>query len=274
MTTLNNIKDYLKYLLKSHNLHGVHSPFIYDLNVNVLNQRVAGTELSNVNKYRNTLQHQKDFIDVEDLGRGSHQLRNRKRLISAIYATASCNKRMGEVLFQLIHHYDYKNILELGTCLGVGTAYIESALRDEVNAQITTIEGSSSLHDFTQTIFHSVFKENKVHFVCGNFDSVLQQVVSNIAPIDLVLIDGNHTYAATIHYFNILVSHLNHTSVLIFDDIYWSSEMKRAWQEIKLHPEVTCTVDLFRWGLVFFRKEMQKEHFTLRFDGFLQAHIG
>ena len=53
-------------------------------------------------------------------------------------------------------------------------------------------------------------------------------------------------------------------SLFIFDDIYWSKGMTEAWEIIKEHPQVTVTVDLFNWGLVFFRKEQAKEHFKIR----------
>jgi hypothetical protein len=41
--------------------------------------------------------------------------------------------------------------------------------------------------------------------------------------------------------------------------------MEEAWEEIKSHPKVTVTIDLFFLGLVFFRKEQVKENFCLRF---------
>jgi hypothetical protein len=37
--------------------------------------------------------------------------------------------------------------------------------------------------------------------------------------------------------------------------LYWSKGMTEAWNEIKKHPPVRVTVDLFLIGLVFFRKE-------------------
>jgi hypothetical protein len=52
--------------------------------------------------------------------------------------------------------------------------------------------------------------------------------------------------------------------VLIFDDIYWSDEMAAAWEKIKLNSAVTLSVDLFYFGIVFFKKEFkEKQHFTL-----------
>ena len=40
--------------------------------------------------------------------------------------------------------------------------------------------------------------------------------------------------------------------------------MERAWEAIKAHPEVRLTVDLFYIGLVFFRRNQPKQHFSLR----------
>jgi hypothetical protein len=40
--------------------------------------------------------------------------------------------------------------------------------------------------------------------------------------------------------------------------------MEEAWAIIKNHPKVTVTIDTFQWGLVFFIKEQEKEHFVIR----------
>jgi hypothetical protein len=42
--------------------------------------------------------------------------------------------------------------------------------------------------------------------------------------------------------------------------------MKAAWQAIKQHPDVRCTIDLFQVGLVFFKQEFKEvRHFCIRF---------
>jgi hypothetical protein len=63
-----------------------------------------------------------------------------------------------------------------------------------------------------------------------------------------------------------LLKSTNQNSVLIFDDIYWTADMTKAWEEIKTHPAVTLSIDLYKVGLIFFRKEnKQKEHFCLKY---------
>ena len=40
--------------------------------------------------------------------------------------------------------------------------------------------------------------------------------------------------------------------------------MQEAWDEIKQHPKVTVTINMYFWGIVFFRLEQAKQHFTIR----------
>jgi hypothetical protein len=54
-------------------------------------------------------------------------------------------------------------------------------------------------------------------------------------------------------------------TVLVLDDIHWSRGMEEAWEQVKAHPRVTVTIDLYNMGLVFLRSEQAKEHFVLRY---------
>src|SRR5690606_17151514 len=99
----------------------------------------------------------------------------------------------------------------------------------------------------------------------GNFDRVLPETIASLERIDFLFIDGNHRKEATINYFFDCLPKLHSASVLIFDDIYWSSGMKEAWREIKAHPDVRVTLDLFHVGIVFLKTDQEKEHFRIRY---------
>jgi hypothetical protein len=82
----------------------------------------------------------------------------------------------------------------------------------------------------------------------------------------MAYIDGNHQYIPTMQYFRDLLKKSDENSFFIFDDIHWSAEMEKAWDEIKQDPAVTLTIDLFYIGLVFFRKENKEPmHYTIRY---------
>ena len=66
-------------------------------------------------------------------------------------------------------------------------------------------------------------------------------------------------------YFRQCLAKAHEDSVFVFDDIYWSAEMERAWKEISSMPEVSAALDLFQIGIVFFRKSQVKEYFTIRY---------
>ena len=78
--------------------------------------------------------------------------------------------------------------------------------------------------------------------------------------------DGNHRYTPTMQYFNLLLAKSDEQSIFIFDDIHWSSEMEKAWEEIKADVRVSLTIDLFYIGIVFLKKgNKEKENFTIKF---------
>ena len=41
--------------------------------------------------------------------------------------------------------------------------------------------------------------------------------------------------------------------------------MEEAWKVICRHPKVKVTIDIYQMGFVFFREELSKEDFILRF---------
>ena len=99
----------------------------------------------------------------------------------------------------------------------------------------------------------------------GSFEEILPQIKKeNIAP-GLVFIDGNHRKEPVLRYFDQIAEMSDNNTVVIIDDIYDSTGMAEAWDEIKKHEKVTCSVDIFRMGIVFFRKGISRIHYVIRY---------
>jgi predicted O-methyltransferase YrrM len=81
----------------------------------------------------------------------------------------------------------------------------------------------------------------------------------------LVFIDGNHRKEAVIRYFNRIADMSDNRTVVIIDDINSSRQMAEAWGEIKNHDNVTVSVDIFRMGVVFFRKDLNHFNYVIRY---------
>ena len=108
-------------------------------------------------------------------------------------------------------------------------------------------------------------KVKNIELVIGNFDENLAKTLASLEQVDLVYFDGNHRKKATLDYFNLCLTKKTNDSIFIFDDIYWSREMKKAWDEIIRNENVTVSIDLFKLGIVFFRSGIPKQHFRLKF---------
>lgn len=253
------IKEYLKFLLKSSNEHGVHSPFIFDLVTKCFYKKNITLKWNDFLDKKQQLLDNKNYIKVTDFGSGSKVFTTNKRQISKITKVAGISNTKAKILIKIIHYFEPKNILEIGTSVGLGTSALKIG---NLNSEIITLEGCPE----TAKVASDLFLKNgfkNIEVIVGDFKQTIPKVLKNNS-FNCIYFDGNHTKKATLTYLNYCLSAIKNDSFWIFDDIYWSSEMKEAWSEIKKHPRITVSVDVFHFGIVFFRKEQAKEHFKIR----------
>ena len=253
--------DYLKHQFAAKTRHGTHSPFVYKLADEVIYDFSGKAEYNAIEAQRKKLLRDARVVQVTDLGAGSHLNKNRTKKVRQLAKNALKSPKLAQLIYRIAKQQNPSNIIELGTCLGITTAYLSKAQPD---ANILTIEGCPQTAEIAYQNFHELGLEN-IEMQVGNFDDLLPRAIEEREALDFVYIDGNHTKAATINYFNLCLPKVTEDSLLIFDDIYWSEGMKEAWEEIKAHPQVTVTIDLFWIGLVYFKKDQVKEHFKLKF---------
>ena len=200
-------------------------------------------------------------LAVTDFGAGSHTGAGRQRRVAAIARTAAKPPRLGQLLFRLVNYFRPATILELGTSLGLTTAYLAAA---DSRHRVITFEGCPNVAAEARETFSKLELSN-VELVEGNLDETLAPTLAALdKPVDFVFFDGNHRHEPTLRYFELCRAKAHESSVFVLDDIHWSAEMERAWETIKARPDVRLTVDLFYLGLVFFRTSQPKQHFWLR----------
>lgn len=250
---------YLLYRLRAIKLHGVHSPFVFDLYHQVILHDGNYYTYPLLEALRKELLQNDRTILVTDFGAGPKAGLKKERKISYIARTSAKPAKYAQLLFRLLNRFKPKVVFDLGTSLGITTSYLAKGNQE---AQVYTFEGCPAIAAEAKANFHKLKIQN-VQQAIGNLDETLPQQLKAVSQLDFVFFDGNHRYEPTMRYFEACLEKHHEDSVFVLDDIYWSADMTRAWQEIKQHPQVLQTVDLFYIGLVFFRKSQPKEHFTL-----------
>jgi predicted O-methyltransferase YrrM len=253
------IRSFIAFLWASKNRHGVHSPFVYDLVTKCFNTSANPAKTAVFKKIQKALFSNQHSISITDYGKGSSVFKSNVRKVSDIAKIAGITPKKAKLLLRMADYFNPKNILEIGTSVGLGTSVLSIGNPD---AQIVTLEGCKNTAEVAKAVF-SQNHLNNIELVVGNFNETLADVLKH-QPFDLIYFDGNHQKEATLNYFNQCLEAVHNNSVFIFDDIQWSPDMQLAWEEIKRHPKVSITIDTYFWGMVFFRKEQEKQHFTIR----------
>ena len=259
---LKTVLKYINYKLTAYTEHDVHSPFVYDFYMELLKNKASNTDFLTLNALRKELEAKAETIEITDLGAGSRKLKSNKRKIGDIARHGIAQKKQAEFLYRLIHKFKPKTLIELGTSIGLTSLYLSKAA---TASHLYTIEGCPNLSAFSKAVFQKQEATN-IDLRTGNFNEVLPTLLTEINSLDFIYIDGNHAYEPTMQYFNLALKKKNPSTMMVFDDIYWSSDMERAWKEIHSNPEVSLSMDFFHFGIVFFRTEQKnKEHFVLKF---------
>jgi predicted O-methyltransferase YrrM len=257
-------KKYLGYYLTASNSrgHGMHSPFVFDFILNVLQNGKNYQPPENIEALRKELLKNKTLLERKDLGAGSRQ-GIKVQTVAQLARLSLKQEKYARLLYRLVKHYQPSNIIELGTSLGITTCYLSKA---NEQARVMTVEGDPSVAAIAQENFLKLNCSN-IDLFEGDFDDLLPHLLSQLSsPLGVAFIDGNHRYEPTVRYFAELLHASNEYSILVFDDIHWSAEMEAAWEEIKNHPSVRYTIDIFFLGFVFFRKDFKvRQNFQIRF---------
>jgi predicted O-methyltransferase YrrM len=180
-----------------------------------------------------------------------------KRSINQIYKNSSSKGKFGKLLYQLNNYYQFKNVLEFGTSLGIGTLNLHLGNK---SSNIVSVEACPETHRFTSSQLNTF---PNIQLINQTFEHFLNE--SQNEKFDFVFIDGHHDGNALLNYLEKLKNNTHSETIYLLDDIRWSQSMLKAWNKIKADNYYNLTIDLFRMGIISPRPQQQKEHFVLRY---------
>lgn len=251
--------SWLKYYVKAKTIYQVHSPLIYEMMQFILDEGRQYYVFDLIERERERLLADSSPIKRTDFGAGAHNQGNQVTTISKIAKRSLSTKWQCAVMFRLAELLEAKQILEMGTSLGISTLY----LAGNQNRRVTALEGDPALSKITSDLAHKLSYQN-LHLYTGPFSETLPKVLDVGNSFDLIFMDGHHLYQPTIDYFSQIELITKEHTIVIIDDIHWSPCMQKAWKHIQQLEVVTQTIDLYYFGIVFFKKSfLEKQHHVI-----------
>ena len=264
-------KSWLRHQLTAWNTggEGVHSPYLFEWVRMVMMDKNGYYKWEEIEACREAMlrdERELEFVDYGSAIRSrSLEFRDARRVCD-IARRSLAKRKYAQMLYRLVNWLGHQlredgrglEIVELGTSLGITTAYLAAAdKRDGVK----TYEGCAAVASVAQENWQKLGLDNILCCV-GEID--IEKLKKDVASLDVAFIDANHTYVNTLEYFSVLADKAHEKSIIVVDDIHYSEEMEKAWKAICADVRVTSTIDLYQMGLVFFDTCYWRKNYRMR----------
>lgn len=230
----------------------IHSPSVFSLSQH-LKKPIPESDLALIKTLDRALRNNKSRYFKLDYGTSS----NRKLQVNSYHKSSSSGIAKCARLFHISKWQQPNHTLELGSCFGMSTLALYLGAREGLQS-MTSVEGCLETLKIARE--SSPIPETDITWIGEEFSRALESLEND--SYDLIYLDGNHSYEATVYYVDLLNKLLSSEGIIILDDIHWSSAMKRAWDRISRSDKFQYAIDMFDLGIVG-KGKMHKQYFTI-----------
>ncbi len=241
--------QYIKFYLSASNSkgHGTHSPLVYHFITEILNDT-------------------RNFYAYQDIDIVKKQLLSDNRKLNFLGKETSVASFMKEaiptkynkLLFRMVAYYKPNYIIEVGSSLGITTAYLASP---EKRNLVQTIETNLELGVIASETLSSLALPNTTQS-----KGSLKEVVSKLSERTFGFILINHANWESEELAQHLLDFVEEDAIVIFVEINKNLQTKLFWDNLIYQQNKTISVTLFYFGIIFLKKEvLKKQQFTIRF---------
>ncbi|TRV60307.1 MAG: class I SAM-dependent methyltransferase [Microcystis panniformis Mp_MB_F_20080800_S26] len=153
-------------------------------------------------------------------------------------AVASRGRRGAGFLFLLTVLWRPRCVVELGTNLGISSAYIASGIKASLSGgQIVTIDASPAKLEIAQEMHSSIGLDN-VEYIAGKFVDELAGAVDALDDIDMIFIDAHYEPKAVRHYLDEMKRKVSNRCLYVQNGVEGSPAMAGFWNRLSDDPWV------------------------------------
>lgn len=222
--------------------YGVHSPFVFNLINKVIENKYPFYSFSDIELVRREL-----IYDVDkSTGKKIEQ--------------RAIKPKKGALLFRLANYFKSKNILQIGSSMGISTLYLTSYAQ---NLNCKVLENNQEYADVTKLAIEKS-KRNNVEIIEGKYEDLLPKVLSEMGEVDLVYFNMENKQDIELFY-DECRKYVNQNTVFVFDGIKDNKHMRSFWKNACASDDVTVSMDLYSTGLLFFNQKLHKRNYIVYF---------
>lgn len=139
------------------------------------------------------------------------------------------HRTLGRLLAQITISLKPRTVVEFGAAFGVSGMYLGAALESTESGWLWSFEPNQLWAAFAERNISTVCK--RVTVVRDTFEDSVDRFVPG--PIELALIDAIHTSRFVSRQLNLVAERAQSGSVILLDDIHFSSEMSHFWASLE-----------------------------------------
>jgi predicted O-methyltransferase YrrM len=142
-------------------------------------------------------------------------------------------------------------VLELGTGVGISSAYIASAIKATgVRGAVSTIDASPYKIKLAKRL-HDDLQLDNIEYVVGRFADVLPDVLPDLGGVDMALVDGAHDPKSMWSFYDAIIEAAVSGALLLFTGIAGSEQLSRTWHRMRTDPRTYASSELGGIGLIY-----------------------
>lgn len=164
---------------------------------------------------------------------------------------ASMGDAAGRLMSRYVKHLGVTRIFEIGTCAGIGAAYMCSAAEAAGRVTFHGMEGVDEKREVALKTLELFCPNTDVTIHPGHFDESFEVALQAAAPLQFVYLDGRHQRGPSVTMFNRCVEEMPDGGIIVCDDLNHAA-MGDCRKKFRNHPRTLSYVSF-----------AQKEAFTI-----------
>jgi predicted O-methyltransferase YrrM len=155
-----------------------------------------------------------------------------------------------KLVHELVKIFKPMSVVEIGSAFGVGSMYILEAMKQNRRGSFLGIEYEGWRADIANENLGAGWSTQGA-VLSGRAEDILPRLLTDGRKFDLAFIDAVHKYENTFGYHRLLEKGATNPAILVYDDINWSEDMRRFWQDLIVEEAISDALLINgRWGLV------------------------